>query len=94
MFLSDIYRTYYKATIKASTSVKRGYYKARHTRLSDNCITVIQIVTKLVIKLVTFMSPTYNYHFCNVALGRLEDIWPELLRCYGYISGHLPCKVD
>lgn len=39
LYLSPFYRTYYKATIKSSTSVKRGYYKALHTRLSDNCIT-------------------------------------------------------
>ena len=43
-FLSPVYRTYYKATIKSSTSVRRGYYKALYTRLSDNCIIVIQIV--------------------------------------------------
>ena len=39
LYLSPFYRTYYKATIKASASVKRGYYKALHTHLSDNCIT-------------------------------------------------------
>lgn len=57
--LSPFYRTYYKATIKAPPSVWRGYCKAYRTRLSDNCVTVIQIV----IKLATFMSPTYNDHF-------------------------------
>ena len=35
LYLSPFYRTYYKATIKTFTSVKRGYYKARHSRLSD-----------------------------------------------------------
>ena len=39
LYLSPVYRTYYKATIKLSTSVERGYYKALHTRISDNCIT-------------------------------------------------------
>ena len=33
--LSPFYRTYYKASIKFSTSVERGYYKELHTRLSD-----------------------------------------------------------
>ena len=35
VFLSPFYRTYYKVTIKTSASVKRDYYKARHSRLSD-----------------------------------------------------------
>lgn len=35
VFLSPFYRTYYKVAIKTSTSIKRGYYKARHSRLSD-----------------------------------------------------------
>ncbi len=51
--LSPVYRTYYKAAIKVSTPVKRGYSKARHTRLSDNFITVIQLVIQSVTKLRT-----------------------------------------
>ena len=38
LYLSPFYRTYYKATIKTSISVKRGYYKARNTHLSEDCI--------------------------------------------------------
>ena len=38
MFLSDSYRTYYKASINVSTTVERGYYKALHTRLSDKIL--------------------------------------------------------
>ena len=38
LYLSPVYRTYYKATLKTSISVKRGYYKARNTHLSENCI--------------------------------------------------------
>ena len=38
LYLSPFYRTHYKATIKDPTSVESCYYKARHTRLSDNCI--------------------------------------------------------
>ena len=59
LYLSPFYRAYYKATIKTSTTVERGYYKARYARLSDNCITVIQIVAKSVTK----MPSTYNDHF-------------------------------
>ena len=39
LYLSPVYRTYYKATIKLSTSVECCYYKALHTRISDSCIT-------------------------------------------------------
>ena len=39
LYLSPVYRTYYKATIKLSTTVECCYYKALHTRISDNCIT-------------------------------------------------------
>lgn len=38
MFLSDSYRTYYKATIKASTSVKHVYSKAIDAFLSDKIL--------------------------------------------------------
>ena len=38
LYLSPVYRTYYKQTINLSTSVERGYYKARNTHLSENCI--------------------------------------------------------
>ena len=39
LYLSPVYRPYYKATIKLSTTVECCYYKALHTRISDNCIT-------------------------------------------------------
>ena len=39
LYLSPVYRTYYKATIKTSTSVRRGRCKERNTSLSDICIT-------------------------------------------------------
>ena len=39
LYLSPFYRTYYKATIKTSTYVKRGHCKERNTSLSDICIT-------------------------------------------------------
>ena len=39
LYLSPFYRTYYKATINDSTTVKRGRCKERNTSLSDICIT-------------------------------------------------------
>ena len=39
LYLSPVYQAYYKATIKDSTTIKRGRCKERNTSLSDICIT-------------------------------------------------------
>ena len=48
LYLSPVYRTYYKATIKTSISVKRGYYKALHTRTTASGDTIEATNTALV----------------------------------------------
>ena len=69
MALSPFYRTYYKATIKTSTPVWRGYSKARHTRLSDNFITVAQLVIQIVTKVTKNHLPGFSTLASNSVIG-------------------------
>ena len=48
LYLSPVYRTYYKAIIKLSTSVERGYYKALHTRTTASGDTIEATNTALI----------------------------------------------